>query len=325
MVRSLAREGEFNHPLLERPGWWKKSELQAHGVRPVLITGGHGTLGRAFARLCVERDIPCVSLTRQEFDIADPEQVASILKSMQPWAVVNAAGYVHLDAAETDRERCFRANVMGPALLAENCKRLGIRFLSFSTDMVFDGRLNAYHESCAVRPLNVYGESKAESERMILSANPEAMIVRTSSFFGPWDPYNFVTQTLRRVVRQEPVHALSDVRVSPTYVPDLVHTALDLLIDGEQGIVHLANRGEVTWSDWARSVVRVAAKGPLGARADEALVVDKNLADFGLRAARPRNSVLTSERVKLMPQLDDALARYMKQVDFKAVQTGVLL
>jgi dTDP-4-dehydrorhamnose reductase len=79
-----------------------------------------------------------------------------------------------------------------------------------------------------------------------------SLMVRTSAFFGPWDEYNFLTATLRQLEKHSVVRAASDMTVSPTYVPDLVNASLDLVIDGANGVWHLANQGATTWADFAR-------------------------------------------------------------------------
>jgi dTDP-4-dehydrorhamnose reductase len=91
--------------------------------------------------------------------------------------------------------------------------------------------------------------------------------------------------------------------VSPTYVPDLVDATLDLLIDGERGLWHLANQGAVTWADFARL-------GARGCGVDPSRVEECATNDLGFAAKRPRYSVLGSERGRLLPTLDDAIARF---------------
>ena len=87
-------------------------------------------------------------------------------------------------------------------------------------------------------------------------------MVRTSAFFGPWDEYNFVTIALRELAAGRTLVASRDAVVSPTYVLDLVHASLDLLIDGERGIWHLANRGALDWAALARRARRQRAARP---------------------------------------------------------------
>src|SRR4029079_12366382 len=92
-----------------------------------------------------------------------PGAVAARIGHLHPWAVVNAAGYVRVDDAETQRDACWRANVRGPVTLAAACRRRGLPFVTFSSDLVFDGRAGRpYTEEDEPNPLNAYGESKAE-------------------------------------------------------------------------------------------------------------------------------------------------------------------
>lgn len=336
-LRAVGSGQPFDHPVLAAPGWWRRPERALYGcvvdddgnrlpaplaqplrdvplrsARPLAITGATGTLGQAFAQLAELRGLPYRLLTRQDLDIADPASIGAALRELQPWAVINTAGYVRVDDAEHDRSRCFRENAHGPAELAAACAEQGIALLTFSSDLVFDGaQATPYVEGDAVAPLNVYGQSKAEAEARVLATLPRALVVRTSAFFGPWDVYNFVTGSLRALAAGEQVRAADDSVIAPTYVPDLVHACLDLLLDGTSGIWHLANVGALTWADLARLAAERAGLSAAG-------VVGCPIESFGLAAARPRYSVLGSERGQLLPHLEDALDRYLREVDESA-------
>lgn len=321
LARTLATGEGARHPVLDVPGWWHRPERlhyppsgrpaapREDGGSPRLlaIAGAGGTLGRAFARLCGVRGIAHRSLGRGEMDIADAASVRASLDALRPWAVVNAAGYVRVDGAEREPDACFRANAHGAAVLAEACAVRGIPLLTFSSDLVFDGTADApYVESDAPSPVNVYGRSKADAERRVLAAHPAALVVRTAAFFGPWDEHNFVTLALRALREGRSFAAADDATVSPTYVPDLVNASLDLLIDGERGVWHLANGGAVTWAELAR---RAAAVAGLDASGIEPVAT----ADLQLPAPRPLYTALASERGWPMPSLDDALGRYVAE------------
>lgn len=280
--------------------------MKGETTRPILITGATGTLGQALARICEVRGLSFTLLSRREMDIADASSVEKALAQHDPWAVINAAGYVRVDDAEREKEKCMRENSEGPKTLASLCAERGVKLVTFSSDLVFDGkRRTPYVESDRPAPLNVYGKSKAEAEHEVLNALPSALVIRTSAFFGPWDEYNFLTIALRTLASGQTFRAAADAIVSPTYVPDLAHAALDLLIDGEQGIWHLANPGETSWYDFA---CRAAELSELDAR----LVKGCSTESLGFMAARPSYSALTSERGLLLPPLYDALARYMR-------------
>jgi dTDP-4-dehydrorhamnose reductase len=328
MMRELASGRTPSHSVLRAQGWWRRpgrwlcqpiatpaalTSITADGhtlvgtdAAPILITGASGTLGRAFARLCKKRNLHYRLLSRHEMDITNPESVERALAKHRPWAVINTAGYVRVDDAEHDVERCKRENTIGPAVLAAACARHAVHLTTFSSDLVFDGALDRpYVESDDTAPLGIYGLSKAEAEQRVLDKHPGALVVRTSAFFGPWDKHNFVTQALQALERGDTFRAANDLTVSPTFVPDLVHACLDLAIDGEGGIWHLANAGSVTWAELAQ---RAAAAAGIDASRLEAVPATT----LGFTAERPRQVALTSERGVLLPSLDNALARYLE-------------
>jgi dTDP-4-dehydrorhamnose reductase len=210
---------------------------------------------------------------------------------------------VRVDDAERDPSGCTWANVAGAATLAAACAEHEVRLLTFSSDLVFDGEKDApYVESDEASPLGVYGRSKAKAESRTLALLHSALVVRTAAFFGARDDANFVVRTLRALAAGEVVEAADDLVVSPTHVSDLVNASLDLLIDGEHGIWHLANTGSTTWAALARDVARLGGF-------DESLVRARPSSELGFLAPRPRNSALASERGSLMPPLATALER----------------
>lgn len=333
VIRELDEGKEPKDAVMRVPGWWKRpqrliygfarrdsgeiilatesktKQSARNGIRPVLITGGRGTLGRAFARICAARAIPCRLLSREDFDIADRDSVGKVLFQTQPWAVINAAGYVRVDDAERERVRCYRENTLGPVILAQECADRGIQFLTFSSDLVFGGnRTRPYIETDSPAPLNLYGTTKAEAEQRVLSLMPAALIVRSSAFFGPWDEHNFVNIALRTLALNHEFRAAADATVSPTYVPDLVNGCLDLLIDRESGIWHVANEGEITWAGLAQTAAEYA-------RVRANTLVSCELEDLKFAAKRPRYSALGSERALLLPNLDDALRRFISECE----------
>jgi dTDP-4-dehydrorhamnose reductase len=328
LMQQLSAGDAVSPPAQQGVGWWRRANrflcqpvaapdaLTSIGAAsqrpaadgtdaPILIAGATGTLGRAFARICQQRNLAYRLLDRKDMDIADPASVEKAMERFRPWAVVNACGYVRVDDAENDIERCFRENAYGPAVLAAACARHGVHLATFSSDLVFDGRQsNPYVETDAVAPLSVYGKSKVEGERTVLDANPSALVVRTSSFFGPWDEFNFVAQALNALESGAPFAAAHDITVSPTYVPDLVHCCLDLIIDRECGVWHLTNGHPVTW-------LELASKAAGQAGVDSSRLEHKCAADCQYVAERPIYSALHSNRAMLLPTLENALERFL--------------
>jgi dTDP-4-dehydrorhamnose reductase len=335
LVRDLATGHQPHHPLLDTPGWWHCPERLLypavtchnssaefdHAIsptplnpytpaspRPLIIIGARGTLGKAFARLCELRGITYCLLSRQEMDITDSAAVDAVLGELKPWAVVNAAGYVRVDDAEREPHICLKINTEGAAILATACTQHNAALLTFSSDLVFNGAVtNPYVETDNAAPLNVYGCSKVLAEKLVLQAYPASLVIRTSAFFGPWDEYNFVTIALRELSAGNTFVAAEDAVVSPTYVPDLVHASLDLLIDGESGLWHLANKSAIAWADLARLAAKQA-----GVSVSNLVALPTQ--QLGLIAPRPTYSVLGSDRGNIMPCLDSAMSRYFDEI-----------
>ncbi|NEU09265.1 sugar nucleotide-binding protein [Flavihumibacter sp. R14] len=318
IIKSYAKGQPFNHPVLNNDGWWNtdKRILYPRGAQkilpvkiparsaPLIITGKTGTLGHAFFRACTIRGITHELLGRDELNIENLDQIEQVIITKRPWAIINTAGFVRVDDAEAEAESCFNANATGPENLAIICRKYNVALLTFSSDLVFNGKkLQPYVESDDVSPLNIYGMSKAKAEQSVLEIDPTSLVIRTSAFFGPWDRYNFATSVLNSLQNRLPFNAVDDVFISPTYVPDLVNSALDLLLDGEHGIWNLANDSELTWADFAREIALRGSYNPK-------LINPVSLNNMAFKAMRPSYSVLKSERGNLLSPLDNAIERY---------------
>jgi dTDP-4-dehydrorhamnose reductase len=315
LAGSLAIGETARHPVLAGPGWWQRdlrlcvaphgavTALPARGA-PLLIFG-RGALARVFARLAHMRGLPYESLSPPDPDIADVEALARLIDAHRPWAVVDAAGDEDVDGAELDA-RHWRLNADGPAALAAACSRAGIRLLTFSSDLVFPGRPKSHYvERDRVAPLNAYGRAKAHAERAVLARAPDALVIRSAGLFGPWDDRNFVTRGIALLRQGRHWPAAHDHVLSPTYAPDLVQAALDLLIDGERGLWHLTNGEALSWAD-------LACRAAEHAKLDTGKVHRRAGVELGHVARRPSFSALSSERGILLPSLDDALSRYQR-------------
>jgi dTDP-4-dehydrorhamnose reductase len=336
------REGAAPHPASQGPGWWRRDirlqfkpvyrsvetptppvawRAEATSARPLLITGATGTLGKALARACQWRGIAYHLTARRDLPLDDEAAIDRVLRAVQPWAVINAAGWVRVDEAEAAADACMAVNALGALSLARACRDLDLPFVGFSSDLVFDGRSDQpYVESDRTAPLNVYGVSKAQAERTILELGGKPLMVRTAAFFSAFDPHNFAAHVVRTLAAGKVLDAAEDLIVSPTHVPDLVDAVLDLLIDGETGLRHLANGGAVSWAEFGR---RISAALGL----DRTLIRGVPAASFGWAAERPAQVSLGTERGFILPPLETAIERFartMRASDFAAENSAPL-
>jgi len=252
----------------------------------IAVLGASGQLGSAFVRFLGDS---CLPVTRNELDLADTDAIAPWIASAGPELVINCAAYTAVDAAESDPIQAGRVNGLAVQALAEASARSGARFVTFSTDYVFDGeKPTEYLESDLPNPLNVYGRTKLEGERLALSADPEALVVRTSWVMSA--THDSFASRMLELISSGPVRVVDDQHGHPTLVDDLVVGVLEATNAGVMGVLHLANAGETTWFGLAREIAELAGL-------DAERVSPTSTSEFPRPARRPLNSVLGSERV----------------------------
>ncbi len=275
--------------------------------RPILIIGANGKLGNAIADTCEERGISFVGYGHVALDITDGFQINQAIEKHNPWAIINAAGYVDVDVAEYDFQNCFDTNTLGSVNLATVCEKKGIRLLCYSSALVFDGaRTTPYTEADEPNPVNTYGRSKLIAEEKVQQLNPSALIIRSGGFFGPWEHNTFANQVIDCVRNDRPIRLNSEAVFSPTYLPDLIYTSLDLLEKKEQGIWHISNGEGVTPKEFALMISNHYQPdyNPTFIEVDKS---DK--------APRPDYSVIVSERGIRLPSLNDAVDRFVESME----------
>ena len=225
-----------------------------------LLLGGSGQLGTALADWLRRAGRPVLAPVRSELDLLGASAIARRVAEAQPAWVINAAAFTDVAGAERldNREAVLRLNRDLPALLAQECRRSGARLVHVSTDYVFDGAASRpYREDDSPAPLQTYGISKLEGERAVLDANPDALILRTSTLFGPAQRArpNYV-DAIRLQARVQTVIEVVELPVaSPTFAADLAWALLRLLDARATGIVHVVNDGACSRLDLARAIV----------------------------------------------------------------------
>jgi dTDP-4-dehydrorhamnose reductase len=230
-------------------------------VKRLVVIGAGGRLGAALAREYAS-EFEVVGFNHAQLDLGKPEQMRETLSGLDFDALINTAAQTNVDRCETEVEEAFALNGKAPGVLAEICARKKARFIHISTDYVFDGeKREPYTEEDAARPVSVYGESKLDGERRALEANERALIVRVSWVFGP-DRASFIDWAVGQARERDEVKAIADKWATPTYTLDLAELIKPLLpgdnglgagrLQEISGILHLANRGECTWQEYAQ-------------------------------------------------------------------------
>lgn len=260
---------------------------------PIVVLGGSGLLGEALRAELAQRGRAFRAPGREILDLAQDHSIASWFDDEPAAVVINAAAYTDVSRAELpgEREAVFRLNRDAPAAVARICRDRGIAMIFLSTDFVFDGlSRQPYGEQHPAAPLQIYGRSKLAGEQAVLEAHPDALIVRTSTLFGPGrrGRPHYVDAILDQAAKRDRIEVVRSPLSSPTYTPDLARALVDLLDVGAGGRVHVVNDGACSRLELARETVRLAGA------ADRVVVAERPESAAGPR--RPVYSVLDTSR-----------------------------
>lgn len=265
----------------------------------ILVLGRSGQTARELAKLGAPEGSELVFAGRERFDLLTASDPAALIEALEPAAVINAAAYTAVDKAESEPELAFRLNRDVPAALARACASAGVPLVHFSTDYVFDGsKPEPYVEADPVRPLGVYGRSKAEGEEAVMAAGGPAAVLRTSWVFSAFGS-NFLKTMLRLAQSREEIGVVADQFGRPTWAEDCARGALRAvqgLLEGEikgAELFHLAGGGDASWADFAEAVfVEAAARGWPSAK-----IRRITTAEYPTTVRRPANSRLDCTRI----------------------------
>ena len=263
----------------------------------VLIAGKNGQLGRQLQKQA-PAGATVVAHGRDTLDIANKDQVFTVLKQEQPDLVINAAAYTAVDKAESDCEQAHLINARGPENLALACRELGIRLIHVSTDFVFDGKQSHPYQPQDTRcPLGVYGASKARGEEAIEAILPEAIIVRTAWVYDR-EGGNFATTMMRLMSERDQLGVVADQIGTPTWAGTLAQSLYALAANPEaSGIYHCTDAGAASWYDFAVAIYEEGKAAGLLPQSRQVQISPIATADYPTPAARPAYSVLDKGRL----------------------------
>jgi dTDP-4-dehydrorhamnose reductase len=232
----------------------------------IVISGAGGLVGRELADQARKQGREVLALTSSDWDITDAPAAERFIEAGD--VVVNCAAYTKVDAAETDEARAHAVNVTGPANVAHACARAGADFIHISTDYVFSGsQRRPYEIDDETGPLSVYGRTKLAGEFAVLTAMPDAHIVRSAWIYEGGDGTDFAAAMRRLAAGDGVADVVADQIGSPTYVGDLVGALLEVA-EGtiRQPVLHAANEGEASRFEQAQAVFEAVGADPARVR-----------------------------------------------------------
>ncbi|KAF1691576.1 dTDP-4-dehydrorhamnose reductase [Pseudoxanthomonas koreensis] len=277
----------------------------------LLVVGANGQVGRELRRSLAPLG-EAIAATRDGksgdgdtctvADLTDPQALVHLVHDIAPSAVINAAAYTAVDKAESEREVALQVNAEAPGAMARACAELGIPFVHYSTDYVFDGQgTRPYREDDAVAPLGVYGASKLAGEQAVRAAGGRHFIFRTAWVYAAHG-HNFLRTMLRLGAERDELRVVADQTGTPTsaaLIADVTATVLSKALAGNTpaaGTWHLVADGQTTWHGFAEAIFAEAAATGLLPRVPRVLPI--GTADYATPAKRPAYSCLDTSRLR---------------------------
>ncbi len=271
----------------------------------ILLTGANGQVGWE-----LQRTMSClgevVALDSKALNLADADAIRLKVRAIAPQIIINAAAYTAVDKAETEVDRARAINATAPGVLAEEAAKLNAILVHYSTDYVFNGSgSTAWSEDDVCDPLNVYGATKLEGERLIQASGCRHFIFRTSSVYGARGS-NFLL-TMRRLTRERPeLKIVADQMGAPTWCRDLAEATAQVLsvvgsnsFEGDStqpwGVYHMTNAGVTSWHGFAQAIQSLDTPDNTHASA-HLLAIPSS--EYSTPAQRPSNSRLNNDKLE---------------------------
>ena len=273
-------------------------------MNKILQIGTNGQVGWELLRTCAPLG-EVVALDYPHVDLSDYAGLRKLVNEVKPNIILNAAAYTDVDKAESEPDKARAINAVGPAVLAEEAKKINAVLVHYSTDYVFDGTKGSpYVETDATNPLNVYGQTKLEGEQAVAASGCINLVLRTSWVYSMRQG-GFVTKVLQWARTQEVMRVVDDQISSPTSARMLAEITALILAQGRDdvvgylkekgGLYHCAGGGSCSRYEWAKAIL------DLDPHKEEQVVkqfLPAKSSDFAVPANRPMVSVLLGQKLE---------------------------
>lgn len=267
-------------------------------TKKVIVTGSEGQLGTALYQIAgTDDNFEWFFLNRSDLDITDKNSVEDFLeKTVTPVTImINCAAYTNVEKAEDEQEKACLINKDGARNLALASQKYGFKLLHISTDFVFDGlKGSPYKESDKPNPVSVYGESKYEGEKAVLSVKDNCLVIRTSWLYSATHN-TFLKKILTKADSSTELKVVTDEKGSPTSADSFASALVQMLkiifpiANFRSEIFHYCNAGSVSRYDFACKILELAEKN--------VRVLPVSSSEFKMKAKRPADSSLDNRKI----------------------------
>ena len=293
----------------------------------LLVTGANGQVGWELSRSLMPLG-EVVALDHRQCDFSRPELLPSLIRSIKPDIIVNAAAYTAVDKAEREEKLATTVNGTAVGVIAEESRKTGILLVHYSTDYVFDGvKQTPYTEEDAPNPINVYGRSKLAGDTAVRQAGGAYVILRTSWIYAR-RRHNFLGTILRLASEREELRIVDDQIGAPTWARNIADATVLIVrvVCQEQaqgqfafGLFNLTASGATSWHGFAKAILEDATRYALLPVQHLPQLKPIPSEEYPLPAVRPKNSRLAGDRISMrfgiaLPDWKQGLARCIEEM-----------
>lgn len=235
-------------------------------MKKILLIGKNGQLGSEIMKDAASFDFEVIGFEKDELDVTIESRVEEKIDNIKPDVLINASAYHIVKDCEKNPLVAMNINFIAVDKMSRLCKKYGVKFITYSTDYVFDGENGTpYEEDDEPHPLQMYGFSKLAGEYSVLSSYPEgSFVIRTCGLYGgkkgsPEKGGNFILNILKEIQDKDFIEVSIEQVASPTYASDLSKATFRLITSrADPGIYHLVNEGCCSWYEFAKEILKLA-------------------------------------------------------------------
>ena len=286
----------------------------------VLVTGATGQLGSELRELTKDQVgvYQYIYTGSTDLDITQLESLRNFIEQNSIDYIINCAAYTMVDLCESNIEICDKVNRLGAENLAKVAVEFNCKLIHISTDYVFDGAANTpYFENARVNPLSIYGKTKVEAEKAVMTIAPNSIIIRTAWLYSSFK-VNFVKTMLRLMQEKEELRIVNDQHGTPTYAKDLAE-AITIILEyayedvWKEGIYHFSNLGETTWYGFAEKIKELS-------NIENCRLKPIETKNYPTAAVRPMYTVLDKSKIQdnfhfIIPHWEESLKKFIEKLN----------
>lgn len=259
----------------------------------ILVTGGTGVVGwtllsqqpptAELAYTYYQSNVTHPAASRHQLDIRSNSSVEDLVTELEPNVIIHSAAMTDVDGCERNPAKANEINVNGTKNVIDAAARVGSHLVFLSTSFVFDGTRRPHEREDLRNPVNVYGQTKADAERLVETSDIQNAIVRTDQPYGwtePWQKATMVEWILEQLAQSDTVPVFKDWYNIPTFLPDLADAVLDIALSEKEGIYHAVGPNYISRYEWACEIATVFGY-------EQSKITPESSEDISLPASRP--------------------------------------